>query len=162
MENVAGSAFTDLAWIDLLFLAKGAIGTLKISAISILVGTIVGIILGWMLAAGNIFVRLLVNSLLDVFRSVPLIIQLILFDSFVSIVGFPMPAFWSGTIVLSVYTAALVAMVARAGIEAVDPNLRRAARSLGMGYWQDMAYIVWACWHFVRYFLHGLAYRSQY
>ncbi len=139
----AGNAFTDLRWVDLLFLGEAAIRTIQISAVSIFVGTVIGVILGWMLASGNIFVRLLVNSLLDVFRSVPLIIQLILFDSFVSIAGFPMPAFWSGTIVLSVYTAALVAMVARAGIEAVDPNLRRAARSLGMGYWQDMRYIVW-------------------
>ncbi len=141
--NPAGNAFTDLAWIDLLFLGEAAMRTLQISAVSILIGTILGIILGWMLAAGNIFIKLLVNSLLDVFRSVPLIIQLILFDSFVSIAGYPMPAFWSGTIVLSVYTAALVAMVARAGIEAVDPSLRRAARSLGMGYWQDMRYVVW-------------------
>ncbi len=139
----AGNAFTDLSWVDLLFLGEAAIRTLQISAVSIFVGTVLGIILGWMLAAGNIVVRLLVNSLLDVFRSVPLIIQLILFDSFVSIAGFPMPAFWSGTIVLSVYTAALVAMVARAGIEAVEPGLRRAARSLGMGYWQDMRYVVW-------------------
>ena len=141
--NPAGNAFTNLSWVDLLFLGEAAIRTLQISLVSIFIGTIVGIVLGWMLSAGNIFVRLAVTSILDVFRSVPLIIQLILFDSFVSIAGFPMPAFWSGSIVLSVYCAALVAMVARAGIEAVSPNLRRAARSLGMGYWQDLRYIVW-------------------
>ncbi len=141
--NSAGSAFTNLSWVDLIFLGEAAIRTLQISIVSIFFGTVIGIILGWMLAAGNVFVRIAVSSILDVFRSVPLIIQLILFDSFVSIAGYPMPAFWSGTIVLSVYCAALVAMVARAGIEAVSPNLRRAARSLGMGYWQDLRYIVW-------------------
>jgi len=141
--NPAGNAFTNLSWVDLLFLGEAAIRTLQISLVSIFIGTIVGIVLGWMLSAGNIFVRLAVTSILDVFRSVPLIIQLILFDSFVSIAGFPMPAFWSGSIVLSVYCAALVAMVARAGIEAVSPDLRRAARSLGLGYWQDLRYIVW-------------------
>jgi polar amino acid transport system permease protein len=141
--NPAGSAFTNLSWVDLIFLGEAAIRTLQISIVSIFFGTVIGIILGWMLATGNVVVRIAVGSILDIFRSVPLIIQLILFDSFVSIAGFPMPAFWSGTIVLSVYCAALVAMVARAGIEAVDPNLRRAARSLGMGYWQDFTYIVW-------------------
>jgi len=141
--NPAGNAFTNLSWVDLIFLGEAAIRTLQISLISIFIGTIIGIVLGWLLSAGNIFVRLGVTSILDVFRSVPLIIQLILFDSFVSIAGFPMPAFWSGTIVLSVYCAALVAMVARAGIEAVSPDLRRAARSLGLGYWQDFRYIVW-------------------
>ena len=141
--NSAGSAFTNLSWVDLIFLGEAAIRTLQISIVSIFFGTVIGIILGWMLAAGNVFVRIAVSSILDVFRSVPLIIQLILFDSFVSIAGYPMPAFWSGTIVLSVYCAALVAMVARAGIEAVSPDLRRAARSLGLGYWQDLRYIVW-------------------
>ena len=141
--NPAGNAFTNLSWVDLIFLGEAAIRTLQISIVSIFFGTVIGIVLGWLLTTGNIFVRFAVTSILDVFRSVPLLIQLILFDSFVSIAGFPMPAFWSGTIVLSVYCAALVAMVSRAGIEAVDPNLRRAARSLGMGYWQDLTYIVW-------------------
>lgn len=54
-----------------------------------------------------------------------------------------MAAFWSGTIVLSMYCAALVAMVVRAGIETVDTGLRRASRSLGMSYLQDMRFVVW-------------------
>jgi len=96
-----------------------------------------------MLNAGNLAVRMTVNGFLDVFRSVPLIIQLILFDSFIAIAGYPLPAFWSGTIVLSVYTASLVAQVARSGIDAVPITTRRASRSLGMTYWQDMRYVVW-------------------
>ncbi|RUU26337.1 ABC transporter permease subunit, partial [Mesorhizobium sp. M6A.T.Ca.TU.002.02.2.1] len=41
------------------------------------------------------------------------------------------------------YTGALVANVARAGIDAVGQPMRRAARSLGMSYWQDMRHVVW-------------------
>ena len=141
--NPTVNVFSDLSWSDLLYLLEAALRTLEISLISIAAGSVIGILLGWALAAGNVYVRLAVSGVLDVFRSVPLLIQLILFDSFVAIAGFPMPAFWSGTIVLSVYCAALVAMVARAGIEAVDRNLRRAGRSLGMSYLQEMRYVVW-------------------
>lgn len=135
--------FSDLQASDLLFLGEAALRTLEIAIVAISVGTILGVIFGWLLNAGNFFVRAIVTSLLDVFRSVPLIIQLILFDSFIAIAGFPLPPFWSGTIILSVYTAALVAQVARSGIEAVPLTTRRASRSLGMTYWQDMRYIVW-------------------
>jgi polar amino acid transport system permease protein len=135
--------FSDLHAGDLLFLGEAALKTLEISIVAISVGTIFGVIFGWLLNAGNLAVRLVVNGFLDVFRSVPLIIQLILFDSFIAIAGYPLPAFWSGTIILSIYTSSLVAQVARSGIDAVPLSTRRASRSLGMTYWQDMRYIVW-------------------
>jgi hydroxyproline transport system permease protein len=135
--------FSNLQASDLLFLGEAALKTLEIAIVAISIGTIFGTIFGWLLNAGNLAVRLVVNGFLDVFRSVPLIIQLILFDSFIAIAGFPLPAFWSGTIILSIYTSALVAQVALSGIEAVPLTTRRASRSLGMTYWQDMRYIVW-------------------
>ena len=141
MTTVA--VFGDLQPQDLFFLGEAALRTLLISSVAIATGTLAGIVFGWMMAAGNRTVQFAMNALLDIFRSVPLLIQLILFDAFVSIAGFPMPAFWSGTIVLSVYTSALVASVARGGIESVPASLRRASRSLGMSYWQDMRYVVW-------------------
>lgn len=142
MTIMAVNVFTDLQLKDLWFLLEAAFRTLQISAVAIAVGTFFGVIFGWAMAEGNRWATFLVNALLDVFRSVPLIIQLILFDSFISIAGYPMPAFWSGTIVLSVYTAALVANVARGGVDSVPPGLRSASRSLGMSYWQDLRHIV--------------------
>lgn len=140
---MAVNVFTDLAPKDILFLGEAALRTLEISAVAITVGTLFGIAFGWLMSAGNAIVTFIVNAILDIFRSVPLIIQLILFDSFISILGYPVSAFISGTVVLSVYTAALVANVARGGIDTVPVGLRKASRSLGMSYWQDMAYVVW-------------------
>ncbi|MGH1426624.1 MAG: amino acid ABC transporter permease [Arenicella sp.] len=140
---MAVNVFTELAPKDILFLGEAALRTLEISAVAISIGSIIGAICGWIMAEGNKVVTFLVNAFLDIFRSVPLIIQLILFDSFISIAGYPLPAFVSGTIVLSIYTAALVANVARGGVETVPVGLRKASRSLGMSYWQDLRYIVW-------------------
>ncbi|PDS59937.1 amino acid ABC transporter [Rhizobium anhuiense] len=135
--------FTSLQWGDVLFLGEAALRTLGISVAAISAGTLLGVVLGWLLTLRSYVLNLGIASLLDVFRSVPLLIQLILFDSFVAIAGFPLTAFSSGTIVLSLYTAGLVAMVAKSGIESVSQSMRRAARSLGMTYFQDMRYIVW-------------------
>lgn len=116
--------------------------TLWISILSVFLGTVLGVIFGWILYEGNLVVTLTVAPILDAFRSVPLIIQLVLFYNFAPIVGLNLDPFASGVVILSIYTTALVANVARGGIEAVDQPMRKASRSLGMSYWQDLRYVV--------------------
>ncbi len=127
---------------DLLFLGEAALRTLWISVLSISIGTVLGVIFGWVLFEGKWAAALTVAPVLDIFRSVPLIIQLVLFYNFAPIIGLNLDPFASGVVILTIYTAALVANVARGGIEAVGTPMRRAARSLGMTYWQDLRYVV--------------------
>ena len=135
--------FTSFKTADLWYLFEAAGRTLLISALGISGGTVLGIVFGWLLSIGRWYGAATLGWVLDVFRSVPLIIQLVLFFNFFPIIGFPLDPFGAGTLVLVMYTSALVAQVARAGIESVAVSTRRAARSLGMTYWQDMGYIVW-------------------
>jgi hydroxyproline transport system permease protein len=127
---------------DLWFLGEAALRTLLISVVSISIGTVLGGFFGWLLYEGRLTAALTVAPVLDIFRSVPLIIQLVLFYNFAPIVGLDLDPFGSGVVILTIYTAALVANVARGGIEAVERPMRRAARSLGLSYWQDMRYVV--------------------
>ena len=136
------SFFTGFQLSDLWFLAEAAGRTLLISVISISIGTLLGCLFGWILSVSRWAGAASLGVVLDLFRSVPLIIQLILFFNFFPIIGMPLDPFAAGTIVLIFYTSALVAAVARGGIEAVPITTRRAARSLGMTYLQDMWYIV--------------------
>lgn len=138
----AATFYWDFRLEDIYFLLEASLKTIQISLVAIFAGTLLGILLGWALYQGNKAVQLFLNTVLDVFRSVPLIVQLILFDTFIAIAGYPLAAFWSGTIVLSVYTASLVASTVKGGIQSVPLPLRVAARSLGMSYWQDMRSIV--------------------
>lgn len=137
------SFFSGLNIRDLWYLGEAAGRTLLISIISITIGTLFGIVFGWLLQVGRIWSTLFLAPVLDIFRSVPLIIQLVLFFNFAPLIGLSLDAFASGLVVLSVYTASLVSNVVRGGIEAVEQPIRRAARSLGMTYWQDMIYVVW-------------------
>ena len=136
------SFFSSFALNDVLFMAEAAWRTLLISVISISIGTLLGTIFGWMLYEGRYLAILLVAPILDVFRSVPLIIQLVLFYNFAPIIGSDLDAFGSGLVILTFYTAALVANVVRGGIASVGMPMRRASRSLGMTYWQDLFYVV--------------------
>lgn len=136
------SVFSGFGAHDLWFLAQAAWRTLVISALSIALGTVLGVICGWLLHEGKIWATLLLAPVLDMFRSVPLIIQLVLFYNFAPIIGLNLDPFVSGVLVLTLYTAALVANVAQGGMQAVGVPMRRAARSLGMSYWQDLRYVV--------------------
>ena len=136
------SFFSSFALNDVFFMAEAAWRTLLISIISISIGTLLGSLFGWMLYEGRFLAIIVVAPILDVFRSVPLIIQLVLFYNFAPIIGFDLDAFQSGLVILTLYTAALVANVVRGGIASVSMPMRRASRSLGMNYWQDLFYVV--------------------
>ena len=135
--------FTGFQASDLGFLGEAAGRTLLICVLSISVGTVLGCGFGWLLSVSRWAGAATLGLVLDAFRSIPLIIQLILFFNLFPIIGFPVNPFVAGTFVLVFYTSALVAAVARGGIEAVPITTRRAGRSLGMTYWQDMRYVVW-------------------
>ena len=136
------SFFSSFALNDVFFMAEAAWRTLLISIISISIGTLLGSLFGWMLYEGRFLAIIVVAPILDVFRSVPLIIQLVLFYNFAPIIGLDLDAFQSGLVILTLYTAALVANVVRGGIASVSMPMRRASRSLGMNYWQDLFYVV--------------------
>jgi len=128
---------------DLWFLTQAAWQTLIISALSISAGTVLGVFFGWILSESKIAGAITLGLILDAFRSIPLIIQLVLFYNLFNVIGLAVSPFWAGVVILAVYTSALVANVARGGIEAVGSPMRRAGRSLGLSYLQTMRHVVW-------------------
>ncbi len=134
---------TALTTADLIFLAKGAWMTIVVTAISVLIGTVLGIVFGvFRYQVGAIWASPL-TFVLDIFRSIPLLIQLVLANAFLgTILRLNMSGFTIACLVLSLYTAAYCSEIVRGGIEAVPATTRRAARSLGMTWGQDMREIV--------------------
>lgn len=133
---------TALSLNDLLFLAKGAGMTLAVTGVSVLFGTLLGVALGVLRVQLGPWWALPITFVMDVFRSVPLLIQLVLANAFQSIAQFGWGPFTTSCVVLSLYTAAYCTEIVRGGIDSVPATTRRAARSLGMTWGQDMRYIV--------------------
>jgi polar amino acid transport system permease protein len=136
-----GSLFTPLSWNDTGFILTGVLNTIYISVVVIVVGTILGLIIGFIRSEANKPVNMLLGSVLDILRSVPLIIQLILFTTYIGAMGYPLDPFIAGSIILSLYTMSFMSEVFRGGFESVQPSMITAARSLGMTYWQTVIYI---------------------
>ena len=134
---------TALSLNDFWFLVQGAGVTLLITFWATLGGTLLGIVFGvfrsitpWWVNAPLVFV-------LDIFRSVPLLIQLVLVNAFQAIAGLNASAFLVSCVVLALYTSSYCSELVRGGIAAVPLSTRRAARSLGLTWWQDMTSIVY-------------------
>lgn len=133
---------TALSWGDLAFLAQGAGMTLAVTAVSVAAGTVLGILFGVIRFQLGPYWAAPLTLVLDVFRSVPLLIQLVLGNALQAIMKLGWAPFTTSCVVLSLYTAAYCTEIVRGGIDSVPVTTRRAARSLGMSWWQDMRYIV--------------------
>ena len=133
--------FTPLSWSDSGFILTGILNTVYISVVAIVIGSLLGLLVGFVRAESNKTINVILGSFLDVLRSVPLIIQLILFSTFVGAMGYPLEPFAAGSIILSLYTMAFMSEVFRSGFDSVPESMVKAARSLGMSYFQTVRYI---------------------
>jgi His/Glu/Gln/Arg/opine family amino acid ABC transporter permease subunit len=127
---------------DVLFMLRGAGTTLLLTFWAVLGGTVLGFGLGLLRASFQGWPSAVLGAILDVFRSVPLLIQIILANAFAPIIGLDLEGFTVACIVLAVYGAAYCTEIVRAGVLAVPQTTRRAARSLGMTWWDDLRTIV--------------------
>ena len=127
---------------DLLFMSQGALITFLLTISSGLIGTFIGFFVGWARSLNSKIIYHLLGVYIDIIRSVPLILQFVLFNSFMAIAGYPMDPFLSGILTLSVYISGYVAEVILAGINSVSKVTRNSSRGLGMTYLQDFIFIV--------------------
>ncbi|MFB7842441.1 amino acid ABC transporter permease [Microbacterium sp. NPDC056052] len=124
---------------------------LLLNIVVLLISAVCVALLGTLLAVlrslrGPVFfpLRLLAAAYTDFFRGVPLLIVLYLVGFGIpALMIFPrMPAMFWGTIALVISYSAYVAEVLRAGMEAVHPSQRVAARSLGLTHGQTLRIVV--------------------
>jgi His/Glu/Gln/Arg/opine family amino acid ABC transporter permease subunit len=130
-----GGSFT---WDDFEFLLWGAMNTISITLVAVLIGTCLGVLFGLIRAGSPWWISNTMGATLDVFRSVPLLIQLVLFNSFNSMLRLNWPTFAVGCVCLGVYASAFCTEIVRSGVGAVPQTTRRAARSLGLTWSQEL------------------------
>lgn len=123
---------------DFKFMLEGLGISVLLTLWAVVLGSALGVVLGFVRSAVGAVANFLIGSLLDVFRSVPLLIQLILVNALASILKLGLSPFQVSCVVLSIYTAAFVSEAVRSGIASVPPALLKSARSLGLTYFQTL------------------------
>lgn len=124
-------------------LLMGAAVTVKITAISVGLGIIIGLFVGIARIAHSRLLRLLAAVYVDFLRGTPLLVQIFLIYFALPVVtGQHMDPFVAAIASCSINSSAYVAEIFRAGIQSIDSGQMEAGRSLGMTWVQTMRYII--------------------
>ncbi|UUZ78977.1 amino acid ABC transporter permease [Paenibacillus sp. P26] len=134
------------------FFIDGAKVTIILSIFTVVLGVILGIFLAMMRVSRISVLKFIATSYIEFIRGTPILVQLyiiyyglpkigITFPD-VPALGSAFPDFMAGVLALSINSAAYVAEIFRAGIQAIDKGQMEAARSLGMPHAMSMRYII--------------------
>lgn len=126
------------AWFILL---KGLGQTILLSALVLPLGLAGGLALA-LAARGARWLRVGAAVWVDIFRSVPPLVLLVLIYGGLPFAGLDLGSWGSVALCFLLNTSAYHAEVLRAGIEAVPPGQFEATRALGLRAWQGMALVV--------------------
>lgn len=124
-------------------LLDGALVTVELTACSLLLGCVIGLLVGvGRLNPKNRVVYNLCSTYLLFFRGTPLLVQLFIWFFGLPQFGIVLPAFACGVLGLGIYSGAYVSEIVRGAIQSVDRGQTEAARSLGMSSGQAMRIII--------------------
>ncbi len=118
-------------------LGNGLLLTLEVAAISIVLSSLFGTVIGAMRYSGLPVISHIAATYIEVIRNLPQIL-LILVSYFV----LGLSGKWAAVIGLTIYTTAIIAEVIRGGLNSVPVGQWEAARSQGFSFLQSMWYIV--------------------
>jgi polar amino acid transport system permease protein len=133
----------NVIWDNWYIFVQGAAVTLSITAVSLGIGLIFGLILAFGRISKIKFAYFISTAIVEIFRDTPLLVQLFwVFYCLPIILNVKIDIIPSAIIGLSIQASAYLSEVYRAGIQSIDKGQMEAALSVGMSYWQGMRNII--------------------
>ena len=134
------------------WLLSGLTWTILVASAAWVIAFVVGSLVGILRTVENGVVRTLATAYVEVFRGVPLLVQLFLWyfvmpellprDAGMWVKReMPNPEYWTAVVALGFYTASRVAEQVRSGIQALSKDLVNAGLAVGLTPWQVYRYI---------------------
>lgn len=123
-------------------LLQGLWITLQLGAASIVAGLVLGLALAMTRLYAAAPLQVLTRGYIDIFRSVPLLVLLIIIYYALPFVGVRLSPFLSAMTALTLVSGAYTAEIFRAGIEAIPKGQFEASAALGLSGPQTMADVI--------------------
>jgi len=115
---------------------------IELAAVSILIGSAIGLTLALVYVDGPKWVRRLVTAYVEFIRNQPLLLLVYLvFYGIPSIGGFKYDNVTSFIMTLSVYSGAYLVEIFRSGLDAVPRGLQDAGKAIGLTPWQRLLHV---------------------
>ena len=124
-------------------LAHGAWVTVEVTALAVVLGCVIGLLVGLgRLPGTRPVVYGLCSAYVAFIRGTPLLVQLFIWFFGLPHFGINLPALFCGVVGMGIYSGAYMSEVVRGAIESVDRGQLEAARSLGMSYGLSMRLVI--------------------
>jgi polar amino acid transport system permease protein len=129
-------------WAALPALLEGLGVTVVLGLVSIVAGMVTGLLMTMARLYGPGPVRLAAKVYIDVFRSIPLLVLLVLVYYALPFVGIRMSSFASAACAITLVSCAYTAEIFRAGIEAIPKGQFEAADAIGLTFFTSMRNVI--------------------
>jgi polar amino acid transport system permease protein len=123
-------------------LLKGSIMTVELTVITLVLGTVLGILFALMRLSGNMVISQISNFYTWIMRGTPMLLQLFFFYYGLPAAGIKLSPFGAAIIGLGLNSGAYMAEIIRGGILSIDKGQFEAAKALGFGYSETMRKII--------------------
>ena len=123
-------------------LGRGALLTLEISALAILISFPCGLVGALMRISGSPLLRALGTGYVEVVRNIPLLVVLYVLFYALPVYGVPLNAFTAGVLGLSINSIAFTIEIFRGGFAAIPAGQHEAASALGLGPVQSLLLVI--------------------
>ncbi len=124
-------------------LLEGALTTVEITSVSLLLGCALGLLIGiGRLNPARRLVYGMCTAYVAAIRGTPLLVQLFILFFGLPQFGILLPAFLCGVMGLGVYSGAYVSEIVRGAIQSIDKGQMEAARSIGLSSSQAMQSVI--------------------
>ncbi len=117
-------------------IGQGLLMTLALSLLVLLLSTIVSVVMGFLTVSNITAVRWITRSTIEVFRGLPLIINVFFIYFGVPLLGMELSPFTSIVISLTIWGGANGAEIVRGGLRSVAAHQLNSALALGMKSWE--------------------------
>jgi polar amino acid transport system permease protein len=124
------------------FFLKGLWVTVQVSVLSLIMSTAGGFLLGIIRSRRIRAINIVLAAYVDVIRGTPFLVQIFIVFFILPEWGIQLEAFTSAVLSLTVYGTAYICEIVCAGIQAIPKGQTEAAVSSGLGWWQQMRYVI--------------------
>ena len=124
------------------FFLKGLWMTVVVSGISLVLGTIFGLLLGIVRASGNRFFVALIGVYVAVIRGTPFVVQIFIVFFILPEWGIQLDALPAAILALTILGTAFLCEIVAGGIKAVPQGQWEAATSSGLNWYQQLRYVI--------------------
>jgi polar amino acid transport system permease protein len=137
------AAFFEQIWIARLVLLKGLGLTIAISLLSIIAGSLLGVLVGLGLTYGNRLLRLVIRAYTDFVRGTPVLVLVLASFYILSTVGIELSAFQAGVLALAIFCSSHVGEIVRGALQAIPVGQTEGAKAIGLTFGQTFTSVLW-------------------